>query len=258
MGIIDEAGLEIESLEKEFLSPEDRNGDQDDENDVLYTASFEEMEDKLVKYQTAQWVLYSLLFVLAWGIGLLMFLYLPIRRYILRKDIRSRKLYVTPNSIVYKVTRPVPFACFGVTKKEKYLLLPAVSDVVIEQGYLQSFFSVHSIRIENAGVRRPRNHDLQIVGIANPSAFRKAVLAQLANMRTEALSRQVLLIDDTPNFRAGNPRPFGLSPSKSLKHDAIAPSELVLLQKLEEVGTSVRRLETLIEKQQSEASEPVD
>ncbi|KAJ8430748.1 hypothetical protein Cgig2_009639 [Carnegiea gigantea] len=222
MRIIDEAVVEIESLEKEFLSPEDRNGDQDDENDVLYTASFEEMEDKLVNYQTVQWVLYSLLFVLAWGIGLLMFLYLPVRSYILRKDIRSRKLYVTPNSIVYKVTRPVPFPCFGVTKKEKYVLLPVVSDVVMEQGYLQSFFSVHSIRIENAGVRRPRNHDLQIVGIANPSAFRK------------------------------------LSPSKSLKHDAIGSSELVLLQKLEEVGTSVRRLEMLIEKQQSEASEPVD
>lgn len=44
---------------------------------------------------------------------------------------------------------------------------------LLSSGYLQSFFSVHSIRIENAGVRRPRNHDLQIVGIANPSAFRK-------------------------------------------------------------------------------------
>jgi len=40
-------------------------------------------------------------------------------------------------------------------------------------GYLQSFFGVHSIRIENAGVRRPSNDDLQIVGVANPSAFRK-------------------------------------------------------------------------------------
>uniref|UniRef100_A0A7C9EZ24 Uncharacterized protein n=1 Tax=Opuntia streptacantha TaxID=393608 RepID=A0A7C9EZ24_OPUST len=187
MGTIDDAVVEIESLEKGLLSPENGNGEEDDETEVLYTASFQEMEDNFVKYQTLLWMLYSLLFVLAWGIGLLMFLYLPVRRYILRKDIRSRKLYVAPNSIVYK-----------------------------------------------------------------------AVLDQLANVRTEALSRQVSLLDDTPTFRAGNPRAFGLSPSKSLKHDATAPSELALLQKLEEVGTSVKRLETLIEKQQYEASKPVD
>lgn len=74
---------------------------------VLYTASFQEMEDKFIKYQTAQWVLYSLLLVLAWGIGLFMLLYLPVYRHILRKDFRSRKLYVTPNAIVYKVNLPV-------------------------------------------------------------------------------------------------------------------------------------------------------
>lgn len=250
MGTTDSV-VEIESLERGLL-----NGD--DEMEVLYTASFEDMEEKFVKYQTTQWVLYSLLFVLAWGLGFFMLLYLPVRRYILRKDVRSRKLYVTPNSIVYKVTRPVSFPCFGVTKKEKYVLLPAVADIVIEQGYLQSFFGVHSIRIENAGVRRPPNDDLQIVGIANPSSFRKAVLAQLANMRTEAFSRQLSAIDDAPTLKAGHPRSFGLSPSKSIKHDAVPPSELVLLQKLEEFGTSVKRLQTLLEEHQSEASEPVD
>uniref|UniRef100_A0A7C9AT10 Uncharacterized protein n=1 Tax=Opuntia streptacantha TaxID=393608 RepID=A0A7C9AT10_OPUST len=102
MGTIDDAVVEIESLEKGLLSPENGNGEEDDETEVLYTASFQEMEDNFVKYQTLLWMLYSLLFVLAWGIGLLMFLYLPVRRYILRKDIRSRKLYVAPNSIVYK------------------------------------------------------------------------------------------------------------------------------------------------------------
>ena len=38
---------------------------------ILYTASFEESEDNYVMYQTGQCVLYSLLLVLAWGIGLL-------------------------------------------------------------------------------------------------------------------------------------------------------------------------------------------
>lgn len=76
-----------------------------DENDepILYTASFEESEEVFVKYQTARWAMYSLLLILAWGIGLLMLLYLPVRRYICRKDVRSRKLYLTDNAIVYKV-----------------------------------------------------------------------------------------------------------------------------------------------------------
>lgn len=91
--------MEIESLEKSLLEDNDGN----EEESVLYEASFKEMEENFVKYQTVQWVLYSLLLILAWGIGLLMLLYIPIRRFILRKDIRSRSLYLTPNAIVYKV-----------------------------------------------------------------------------------------------------------------------------------------------------------
>ena len=33
-----------------------------------------------------------------------------------------------------QVTRPVPFPCFGVLKKEKHVLLPSVADVIVEQG----------------------------------------------------------------------------------------------------------------------------
>ncbi|XP_031256814.1 uncharacterized protein LOC116114805 [Pistacia vera] len=175
MGSGDEV-VEIENLERGLLSDKDIEKAEDDNSDtVLYTASFREKEDNFVKYQTARWVLYSLLLILAWGIGLFMLLYLPVRRYILRKDIRSRKLYLTPNAIVYKVTRPVPFPCFGELKKEKHVLLPSVRDIVIEQGYLQSFFGVYSLRIENVGVRRPPSDDVQIQGIANPSAFRKVL-----------------------------------------------------------------------------------
>ncbi|KAK8513715.1 hypothetical protein V6N13_002441 [Hibiscus sabdariffa] len=249
MGTGDEV-VEIESLEKSLL-PESVTGEEETEADddpVLYAASFEEMEENFVRYQTAQWVLYSLVLVLAWGIGLFMLLYIPVRRYILRNDIRSKKLYLTPNSIVYKVTRPVPFPCFGVLKKEKHVLLPSVADVVIEQGYLQSFFGVYSLRIENVGVRRPPSDDLQIQGMVNPSAFRKAVLARLSNMRTSA-------IEDAPNLRILSPSAWR-SPRK---HDAVPTSgDLALLQKLEEVGSSVKRVQSLIEEQHGQASETAD
>lgn len=107
-----ESRVEIDRLERGLLlgrgsddgsEPADENDNFDEEEPVLYSASFDEAEENFVNYQTAHWVLYSLLLILAWGIGLLMLLYLPVRRYILRKDIRSRKLYVTPNAIVYRV-----------------------------------------------------------------------------------------------------------------------------------------------------------
>lgn len=90
--------VEIDTLEKNLLEENEGN-----EEEVLYAASFQEMEKNFIKYQTVQWILYSLLLILAWGIGLLMLLYVPVRRFILRKDIRSRSLYLTSNAIVYKV-----------------------------------------------------------------------------------------------------------------------------------------------------------
>lgn len=112
MGTGDEV-VEIESLERSLLpqsvTEENETGAEDEP--VLYTASFRETEEDFVKYQTAQWVLLSLVLVAAFGIGFFMLLYIPVRRYILRKDIRSRKLYLTPNSIVYKVNSH-PFFLF--------------------------------------------------------------------------------------------------------------------------------------------------
>ncbi|OWM74367.1 hypothetical protein CDL15_Pgr013271 [Punica granatum] len=320
MGSGDDEVVEIDSLEKGLLV-HDGSGESPEskEDPVLYAATFQEMEDDFVKYQTAQWVLYSLLFILVWGIGLFMLLYLPVRRYILRKDIRSRKLYLTPNAIVYK--------------KEKHVLLPLVADIVVEQGYLQSLFGVYSLRIENMGVRRPPSDDVQIQGVANPNAFRKAVLTRLSSMKNEAFSRQVSAKDDPTNLTlapssaswtletynslfgvyslrienmgvrrppsddvqiqgVANPNAFRkavltrlssmkneafsrqvsakddptnltlapssaswMSPSKSIQYDTVATTgEQLLLQRLEEVGTSVKRVETLIEEQYTQAS----
>ncbi|KAL5098369.1 hypothetical protein RYX36_002696 [Vicia faba] len=160
-----------------------------------------------------------------------MLLYIPIRRFILRNDICSRKLYLTPNAIVYKVKRPVPFPCFGVLHKEKHVLLHSVADIVVEQGYLQSFFGVYSLRIENVGVRRPPSDDVKILGVANPNDFRKAVMMRLSNIRNEIVSRQTSTSQDSSHLM--------MSPSKSLRYDSTRSRELLLMQKLEEVGSSV-------------------
>ncbi|KAA8534746.1 hypothetical protein F0562_029812 [Nyssa sinensis] len=243
--------VEIDCLERGLLSDSGPHEDCEAEDETVPLHS-EEMEENYVKYQTAQWIIYSLLLILALGIGLFMLLYLPIRRYILRKDIRSRKLSVTPNAIVI---RPVPFPCFGVLTKEKHVLLPSVADIAIEQGYLQSLFGVYMIMIENVGVRRLPSDSVQIQGIGNPIAFRKAVLTQLSNVRSEAFSRQVSTIEDVPNLRIGHSPAAWTSPSKSFRNDYFPRSgELIILQKLEEVDNSVKRGESLIEEQHCQTS----
>ncbi|KAF5812459.1 hypothetical protein HanRHA438_Chr03g0097801 [Helianthus annuus] len=212
-----------------------------EDEEVLYSASFLEAEDGFIKLKTTQWILYSLLLMLAWGLGLAMLLYLPLRRYILRTMIRSRNLYITPDAIVYKVTKPLPFPCFGVLKKEKHVLLASVADVVIEQGYLQSQYGVYSIRIENVDVRRPPSDDVQIEGVTNPQAFRKAVLTRLSDMRTQALS---CILEDAAT-----------ASSENFQSPMANAGEFAILQKLDEVGNSLKRVQSLIEERQPKTSD---
>jgi hypothetical protein len=93
--------------------PESELNVEDDEEQILYAASFEELAKNHVKYDTIIWISISLLLVLAWGVGIIMLLCFPIRRYMLQKDISSRKLYVTANEIVYKVLICVVFFFFS-------------------------------------------------------------------------------------------------------------------------------------------------
>lgn len=78
MGMPDEI-VQVDALERQLLadlSSSDYNGTCEDE--ILYDASFGAMEDSFVKYHIARWILLSILLILAWGVGLLMLLYLPI------------------------------------------------------------------------------------------------------------------------------------------------------------------------------------
>ena len=90
-----------------LLSDPESEVDEDEEADtseqILYTASFDELAENNLQYDTIIWMSISLLLVLAWGVGIIMLLYLPFKRYVLQKDISSRKLHVTPTQIVYKV-----------------------------------------------------------------------------------------------------------------------------------------------------------
>lgn len=122
MGYTDGLSERRSSREQLLADPEVELDDDDDEavdnsQKILYAASFDELATNYVKYDTIIWFSISLMLVLAWGIGVFMLLYLPFKRYVLQKDISSRKLYVTPTEIVYKVWKKrfvygCEFVCF--------------------------------------------------------------------------------------------------------------------------------------------------
>lgn len=124
-------GLSESRSSRDQLLPYAESDDDtaDSSEPILFSASFEELADNIVKYDTVIWLSISLMLVLAWGVGIIMLLYLPFKRYILQKDISSRKLYVTPSEIVYKVhTLSVTsfFLIFHKCDSSSYLSFPSL------------------------------------------------------------------------------------------------------------------------------------
>jgi len=146
---------------------------------VLYHANFSQNEDRYMAYMTMRFVIYALILIPFYGAGLLLLLYIPVYRYIARQDIRSRRLYITSESVVYRTAPPIHiFPCCGVNKMEKHTLLPLVTDVIVEQGCLEAKYGIQSIKIENAGQTggKSRTYDVEINGIDDPRMFKKILL----------------------------------------------------------------------------------
>lgn len=259
---------ELSSQKDPLLSDPTSSINEDEISDIseqiLYTASFEELANNNLQYDTVIWVSISLVLVLAWGAGIIMLLYLPYRRYFLRKDILSRKLYVTSNEIVYKVSRPsfVPF--WGVTTIEKQIPLSLVIDIIIEQGCLQSVYGIHTFRVESVAHGKAAPVDeLLVQGVSNPGYLRKVIIAEASKLSNFGRHGKPVphtcegFITPSGSFTE---RPTVLrSPSKTLKMtsspryasvERTLPGDL-LLNKLEEVNKSVKKIELLVEKAQA-------
>jgi hypothetical protein len=246
------------------LSEDEEAGTSDQ---ILYTASFKELAAKNLQYETIIWVAISLLLVLAWGIGLIMLLYLPIKRYVLQKDISSCKLYVTPHEIVYKVSRPSFIPFWGVVSIERHVPLSLVLDVIIEQGCLQSVYGIHTFRVESIAYGKAAPVDeLQVQGVSNPGLLRKVIVTEASKVIQEvgrSWRPTSQIAEGETMVRMGSfegPAVFR-SPSKSWKivgSPRYASVEQrgplhadLLLHKIDEVNKSVKKIESLIEKSQS-------
>ncbi|KAG4926658.1 hypothetical protein JHK82_052449 [Glycine max] len=142
---------ESRSLKDQILGYSGSELSDDEEEDcleqILYSTSFEELASNYVKYDTVIWLAISLLLVLAWRIGLLMLLYLPIRRYVLQKDLSSCILYVTCIEVVYKVSRPSFIPFWGTVTIERRVPLSLVIDIIIEQDFLNSLSKLPAVYI---------------------------------------------------------------------------------------------------------------
>ncbi|XP_058737326.1 uncharacterized protein LOC131609598 [Vicia villosa] len=230
---------------------------------ILYSASFEELARNSIKYDTIIWLSISLLLVLAWGIGLLMLLYLPFRRYVLRKDFASRRLYVMQTEIVYKVSRPSFIPFWGTITIKRRVPLSLVIDIIIEQGCVQSIYGVHTFRVESIAHGKAAPVDvLQLQGVSDPNLFRKVIITEASKISGD-LSKNwkhiapSIDVQNMARMSATTEGP-GVSKPPSTSHKVIGSPRSssverrigggLLLNKLEEVSKSVKRLELLIEK----------
>ncbi|XP_006647587.1 uncharacterized protein LOC102706813 [Oryza brachyantha] len=244
---------------------DEADGDEESETStkVLYQASFQELMPNYLQYDTIIWAMISLLLVLAWGVGLLMLLYLPYKRYVLKRDILSRKLYVTENKIVYKASRPSYIPFMGIVNKEIKVPLHFVVDVIIEQGCLQSVYSLYTFKLETVASGKPAPMDeLQFHGVHNPDLLKTVIIREASKRIQEVQSWKYRMYSGegpsnvTPISRLYSPDAKIKASSGHNFQDSqgrIPESDGVLLHKLEEVCHSVKNLESLLLRSHSRA-----
>ncbi|KAJ8450191.1 hypothetical protein Cgig2_033385 [Carnegiea gigantea] len=224
---------EASSSNDALLSSQASEADGDEETDssarIVYMASFDELAEKYLQYDTIIWISISLLLVLAWGAGVIMLLYLPYKRYVLQKDISSRKLYITPAEIVYKVAFVEDFACIHIGG-------------LLHLGCLESVFQLHTFRVESIPCGGAAAVDeLQVQGVSSPGILRKAIISEASKVIQSSMTHISFLAERPFNSRA---------PSKSWKV-ANAPHTLaaecmglasrdLLLHKLDDINESVK------------------
>jgi len=169
---------------------------QQEENEcgfVLYRAEFSKFESAYVNYWTLCFLVLCFGFTLIYGVGLLMFPYVFVYRYVLRQEFRRRRLYISSEGVVFKSSQPACCPCLGDNVKEKHVLLPLITDVVVEQNWLESYYGLHSITIENAGQGMGSGNnstskgDLKMQGMMEPQLFKK-ILLRAATVKRNGLA----------------------------------------------------------------------
>lgn len=182
--------VEVDIHELELLEEEDS-----ELGEVVYRARFTKFEQNFVNYRTVCWVLLCFPCILLYGLGLLMFFWTPVIRYIARKEIQSTRLYITSENVVVKRAPPSTCPCLGRNESEKHVLLHLVTDVILTQGWLARYFGIHHIKIENPGQaqRGSQGADLEVVAVEDPRLVKKLLLTAAAAKRNgKAITKELV------------------------------------------------------------------
>ncbi|XP_023764388.1 uncharacterized protein LOC111912884 isoform X1 [Lactuca sativa] len=242
------------------------DGGDDVSWEILYSASFEEFASSIVMYDTIIWISISLILVLAWGVGVIMLLYLPMRCYVLSKDISSRQLYVTPSEVVYKVSRPSFIPFWGVVNSERRIPLARAIDIIIEQGCLQAMFGIHTFRLESVAQGKAAYVDeLQIQGVSNPQLLRKVIVKEASKViqiqqdggtgrswrhGSEPQMRSRSFTDGSNVLRSAS-RNWKNSPRPPPQEQRGLNRTDVIINKMDQLSKSIKKLEGIVEKTQA-------
>lgn len=233
----------------EVIDDEESQLEEDEEVEhgkVLYRASFKENEAAYVKYTTLTFVFLCLTVGLAmYGLGIFFLLYIPIWRYRARKDMQRRRLYITSESIVYKTNIPALCPCCGDNKKEQHVLLPLVTDVTVQQGFVEAWFGLFSLKIENAGQGSPGSGaDVSIQGLSDPKLLKRIILCAASAKR----AGQTFSSDDIEQWSQGNKLPAGTGGDLMNMPFSSQPANL----QMEAVHNTLLRIEQLLAAQQQQ------
>eukprot|EP01129_Flabellula_baltica_P003653 TRINITY_DN13409_c0_g1_i1.p1 TRINITY_DN13409_c0_g1~~TRINITY_DN13409_c0_g1_i1.p1 ORF type:complete len:229 (+),score=35.74 TRINITY_DN13409_c0_g1_i1:93-779(+) len=170
-----------------------------EQGEILYQARFNESIKGYIAYTTLVYVLICLIFIPVYGIGLLMFIYLPVLRSVTRIDMQNRRLYITTENVVYITNTPVCSTCCGSTRTEKNVLLTMITDVNFSQSCLEAKYGVKTVSIANPGqVQKDKDGnaisvDLSINGIDDGEEFKNTLLYVINSKRAgKTLSRNSL------------------------------------------------------------------
>lgn len=170
--------------------------------------------------------------------------------------------FISLSSLV-KVSRPSYIPFWGTITIERRLPLSLVIDIIIEQGCLQSIYGVHTFQVESIARGKASPVDvLQAQGISDPDLLRKVIITEASKISRDLRKSwnpmaPSIDVENMARMPATNEGPVVLrSPSRSHKmirspHSSSVERRIgggLLLNKLEGVNKSVKRLELLIAK----------
>lgn len=236
------------------LTPEE---EEEYGHDILYAATFRRNEEAYTWFSVFCWIFISIPCILLYGIGFIMLLWTPFIYYIASMDIKSRKLFITSDSIIYIAQPPACIPCLGKNKQEKHVLLSLVTDVILQQGWFANCWGLQSVKIENAGQGvAAGGYDLGFTGIENAKLFKQIVLrAAAAKRQGQSISRE-----DIRHFLNGDFKSTVNSANNNMARDnqVIAnQSSQETDAKLDLLNDTMMRIEQLLARQAQQGYNPI-